>query len=111
MVTKGSDLATAFAEGRTTRETAGLDWVKAAPTTLLSATDGYISRTAESAAKAKLFSALKNLGDWPLNNPLAVSPAAAACAPANLFSMGRITAHFGNFELMNSHGTGKMRFG
>jgi hypothetical protein len=110
MVTKRSELATTFAEGRTARETAGLGWMKAAPATFSSA-NGYISRRAESAANAKLFSALKNLGDWPLNNPLAVSPAAAACAPANLFSMGRITAHFGNFELMNSHGTGKMRFG
>src|SRR5580700_6437332 len=69
------------------------------------------SRLAASASSASLFTTLKNSFDCPTNSPSAVNDAMVATAPPNLSSSGRITAQWGNFALMNSHGTGKIRLG
>src|ERR1700691_6751989 len=49
--------------------------------------------------------------DCTVNSPSFVSDVTAAWAPANLSSLGRITAQCGKFALMNSQGTGKIRLG
>ena len=71
----------------------------------------YTVRVAASASSASCLTVWKNFGDCPTNRPSAVNDAIVATAPPNLSSLGRITAQRGNFALMNSHGTGKIRLG
>src|ERR1700693_6193704 len=71
----------------------------------------YTERVAASASSASCFTVWKNFGDCPTNSPSAVNDAMVATAPPNLSSLGRITAQWGKFALMNSQGTGKIRLG
>src|SRR5271155_1573218 len=54
---------------------------------------------------------LRNFLLWPKKSPSVVKLAIVATAPPNLSVSGRITAHLGRLELMNSQGTGKIRLG
>src|SRR5580658_4114380 len=67
-------------------------------------------RRAASASAANSVSTSMKLCGWPMKSPSAMnaltSPMASIC-PAEV---GRITAHGGRLELMNSHGTGKIKF-
>src|SRR5271156_4556183 len=51
---------------------------------------------------------MKLLG-WPMKSPSATSELKSPMASICPGDVGRITATFGNVELINSHGTGKIR--
>src|ERR1035438_4861 len=51
-----------------------------------------------------------NCGGWPMNRPSPMRKLAAATALIWFCPVGLITAQRGRFGLMNSHGTGKIRF-
>ena len=47
---------------------------------------------------------------WPMKSPSAMNPLMAPTASSCPGDVGRITAHLGRLGLINSHGTGKIRF-